>query len=247
MFEEIFKPITELMNHGSLYEWPSWGFNYQKTLNSNIFKSFNRKRYYDTLPVLSTLSFDKPPLNSNILPVLKKNDTNTFVKEISINDLNIGDIIVAVRWGGTYLHYGVYVGNRNIVHFSYHHDEKIRDTRIIKTSYAEFSNDSPTFREPLREGMTPNSGKETARIAEDMKGNKFGGYNLLNNNCEHFANYCKYNKKISYQIEDLFKSTGGTSTAQKLSYMNKMSNNKIIEIITRNIFIPQKYEKIKNE
>ena len=184
-------------------------------------------------------------LSSKILSETERNtsigkirETDLPVKEITLNDLKQGDIIVAKKYQGTYLHYGVYVGNGEVVHFSYHHGEKIRDTRIIKTSYAEFTNGSPTFREPLREGIEPNSGKETARIAEQMVDNNFGGYNLKNNNCEHFANYCKYNQKESYQIKEL---------AERFSMPISFDAIVIDHYFNNNVIIPRKYEKIKIE
>lgn len=159
----------------------------------------------------------------------------TSIKEISAKELKQGDILVAIKKGGTYLHYGVYVGNGEVVHFSFHKGEKIRDTRIIKTTIEEFANGSSMYREPIREGMAPNNGKDTARIAENMVDNKFGGYNLLRNNCEHFANYCKYNQKESFQITELI---------DRFAF-NYTQDAVVEHYINNNYIIPHKYEKIK--
>lgn len=196
----------------------------------SINKSLNASELYANL---TTKSLSETERN---ISIGKIKETDLPVKEITLNDLKQGDIIIAKKYQGTYLHYGVYVGNGEVVHFSYHHGEKIRDTRIIKTSYAEFANGSPTYREPLREGIEPNSGKETAQIAEQMVDNNFGGYNLKDNNCEHFANYCKYNQKESYQIKEL---------AEKFSMPISFDSIVIEHYFNNNIIIPRKYEKIK--
>jgi hypothetical protein len=168
-------------------------------------------------------------------------DLNTDAKEISIKKLQPGDTIVAIKMKGTYLHYGIYVGNREVIHFSYLKEENFFDkdthVRIVKTSYEDFSNGSQTYREPLRRDMNFNSGRKTAKIAKSMVDNDFGGYNLATNNCEHFANYCRYNEKVSFQIKDL---------ADKGWF--DPSRSMIIEhYLTNNVLIPQKYEKINYE
>lgn len=120
------------------------------------------------------------------LPILK---SNAQPKEITIKDLKPGDILVAVRLLGMYLHYGVYVGDGEVVYFSYHKGEKMRDTRIILTSYKEFEDGSPTYREPVREGMTPNSREETVRIAKSYVNNDFNGYKLFKKQLRTFCQF----------------------------------------------------------
>ena len=168
----------------------------------------------------------------------KFKDLNADVKEISIKDLRRGDTIVATKMKGTYLHYGIYVGNGEVVHFSYLNEENFFDknthVRIVKTSYEDFANDSQTYREPLREDMTANSGRKTAKIAKSMVDNNFGGYNLATNNCEHFANYCRYNEKVSFQIKDL---------ADK-GWFDPSRSMIVEQYVKNNVLIPKKYEKI---
>ncbi len=165
-------------------------------------------------------------------------DLNADVKKISIKDLRRGDTIVATKMKGTYLHYGIYVGNGEVIHYSYLKEENFFDkdthVRIVKTSYEDFANGSQTYREPLREDMNANSGRKTAKIAIGMVDNNFGGYNLVTNNCEHFANYCKYNEKISFQIKDL---------ADK-GWFDPSRSMIVEQYVKNNVLIPKKYEKI---
>ena len=168
----------------------------------------------------------------------KFKDLNPDVKEISIKDLRRGDTIVATKMKGTYLHYGIYVGNGEVVHFSYLNEENLFDkdthVRIVKTSYEDFANGSQTYREPLREDMNANSGRKTAKIAKGMVDNNFGGYNLATNNCEHFANYCRYNEKVSFQIKDLANN----------GWLDPSRSMIVEQYVKNNVLIPKKYEKI---
>lgn len=165
-------------------------------------------------------------------------DLNADVKEISIMDLRRGDTIVATKMKGTYLHYGIYVGNGEVVHYSYlkeeHFSDKDTHVRIVKTSYEDFANGAQTYREPLREEMNANSGRKTAKIAKSMVDNDFGGYNLVTNNCEHFANYCKYNEKLSFQIKDLAND----------GWFDPSRSMVVEQYVKNNVLIPKKYEKI---
>ena len=165
-------------------------------------------------------------------------DLNADVKKISIKDLRRGDTIVATKMKGTYLHYGIYVGNGEVIHYSYLKEENFFDkdthVRIVKTSYEDFANGSQTYREPLREDMNANSGRKTAKIANSMVDNDFGGYNLATNNCEHFANYCRYNEKVSFQIKDLAND----------GWLDPSRSMIVEQYVKNNVLIPRKYEKI---
>ncbi len=108
-----------------------------------------------------------------------------------------GSIIRAFR--GFYFHYGVYVGDNRVVHFcstsEYELDADSAD--VIETSFSQFSKGDlvsvDTQEKPLFEG------DEIVRRARMSIGTKLGTYNLLSNNCEHFANWCRCGKLVSHQ------------------------------------------------
>ena len=108
-----------------------------------------------------------------------------------------GSILRVFR--GLYFHYGVYVGNGKVVHFCSTGDNELDSASadIIETSLSRFSKGDfvsvDTQEKPLFEG------EEIVRRARMSIGTKLGTYNLLSNNCEHFANWCRCGKLVSHQ------------------------------------------------
>ncbi len=119
------------------------------------------------------------------------------------NRIKKGDVIFAVRAYGTYLHYGVYVGGNNVIHFATENpsDYNFFHAKIIKTSLEVFADGADAYIEKERKGAKPSA--YTVKCAKSHLGTGLGTYNLLLNNCEHFANMCKYGKRESNQISKL--------------------------------------------
>lgn len=120
------------------------------------------------------------------------------VKEISVGDM------VRVPMSTAY-HYGVCTGDDRIVQFG----EPIFSTavppesvRVIATDIRGFIGKN-SFAEVAvldrKELKSRRSIAETVRYAEENLGR--GGYNLLTNNCEHFANECLFGKHESSEID----------------------------------------------
>lgn len=113
-----------------------------------------------------------------------------------------GDVIFVDR--GLYKHYGVYVGNGTVVHFSggNHGELSSRKACILKTSLEKFRKDGKVQvenRQNLKnQAFSP---RETVMRAINAVGSEKGKYSLIWNNCEHFANWCKYGEKRSVQVE----------------------------------------------
>ena len=115
--------------------------------------------------------------------------------------LERGDIIFAVRWCGTFFHYGIYVGNSEVIHYNTQDkdDYTWAHNSIIKTSFDDFANGDPVYIEP-RDSNTSN--EATARKAEELLVTGRNEYNLVNNNCEHFCYLCRNGSKSSQQVWD---------------------------------------------
>ena len=111
-----------------------------------------------------------------------------------------GDIVFTDR--GLYKHYGVYIGHNSIIHFAgpKGHEIEVSQADIIETSVKDF------LRGDLLEvqdddGREPLPRKETIRRAMSKLYSCKGDYSLLFNNCEHFANWCRYGEHTSRQVE----------------------------------------------
>ena len=118
-----------------------------------------------------------------------------------------GDVLSVNR--GIYKHYGVYVGNDSVVHFSGGEGFELSAKRacIRKTSLENFrKNDEIQIETRCCESY---SRKETVMRALGAVGTEKGKYALPWNNCEHFANWCRYGEKRSSQVEQFVNKVGG--------------------------------------
>jgi cell wall-associated NlpC family hydrolase len=135
-----------------------------------------------------------------------------------------GDIIGVSR--GVYEHYGIYLGNNRVIHYtSFESDISMKNT-IMETDMSHFLRDSSSYfifncenqekskiivsqsafkslKNLFASGLvleiyTPKETVERAksRLNEDE-------YHLALNNCEHFAIWCKTGVSKSYQIDQL--------------------------------------------
>ncbi len=120
-----------------------------------------------------------------------------------MNKINIlpmpGDVITVNR--GLYKHYGIYVGNNMVVHFSGGQGGELSSKRacIRKTSLEEFRKNGEILIETRC--CKSFSNEQTVQRAIDAIGSGKGKYALPWNNCEHFANWCRYGEKRSLQVE----------------------------------------------
>lgn len=113
-----------------------------------------------------------------------------------------GDVIYVDR--GLYKHYGVYVGGGQVVHFAAKDGSEINaDNAIIhKCTLSAFLKDGKLLVDTLIKHKYPF--KETAQRALSCvgeRGHLDNGYNLVFNNCEHFASWCASGEERSRQVE----------------------------------------------
>lgn len=117
----------------------------------------------------------------------------------TINKPQPGDVLSVNR--GLYKHYGVYVGNNTVVHFSGGSGNELSSRRacIRKTTLDDFSKNGEVQVET--KCVESFNRKETVIRALNAVGNEKGKDALPWNNCEHFANWCRYGQKRSTQVE----------------------------------------------
>ena len=118
-----------------------------------------------------------------------------------------GDHIRVCR--GYYYHHGIYASNDCIIHFaSSNQTDRINpaEAKIITTNLDNFLMGGELevrifTNEEITAKRTPS---EIINYALLQVGTGLGSYNLINNNCEHFANECVFGKKVSEQVNDVF-------------------------------------------
>ena len=94
---------------------------------------------------------------------------------------------------GVYKHYGIDCGDGTVIHYR-------KPSEVVEqTSYATFSQGNPTYIAEYTEGFGYIPDVVVAR-AKSRLGEK--DYNLLTNNCEHFACWCKTGISDSKQIRN---------------------------------------------
>ncbi len=116
-----------------------------------------------------------------------------------------GDVICVERWGNLYRHYGVYVGKGQVIHYAGTGGDWDTDVAVRKVDMKSFLRDADTYmickfpqksRNPRYRRYT---NKETVERAYSRLGER--KYDLLTNNCEHFAVWCHTNIAESRQVE----------------------------------------------
>ena len=129
---------------------------------------------------------------------MKKNRAIQPAQAISLSEeLQRGDIIFVNK--GLYKHYGIYVGNNRVVHYSDKSSNFGLDIKVQEASLADFADgfEVKVCRlDPKKYKLY--SADETIKRAHSRLGEK--NYNLIFNNCEHFAVWCKTGISDSAQV-----------------------------------------------
>lgn len=147
-----------------------------------------------------------------------------------------GDIIYVQRYYHTlfgvpvpvtYKHYGVYIGDDKIIHFASKKEDD--PAEIHETTIIGFLDNLDIYDGFFILDFSKYDGKvysaaQTIKRAKSKIGEM--GYDLLDNNCEHFAMWCKTGIKRSRQTERIARR--GIGYDQRL-YLSKKQEDKIIE------------------
>lgn len=165
----------------------------------------------------------------------KRKKACDFIRTVSDSRLKKGDVIGVHRIGGVYDHYGIYTGRGKVIHFSNEGSDFGGDIRVRRATLSQFKNgasnvfvvDFEAYRDYLENPelfdfaglfklaidsffdneLTLYSPEETVERAESQLGRE--GYNIVFNNCEHFAVWCKTGVKESSQVQRFIESIGG--------------------------------------
>jgi len=97
-----------------------------------------------------------------------------------------------------YYHHGIDIGDGTVVHFCVDDKSNPGEARIDRTSLQEFLIDKDDYE--VLNYQVCNDPDKVVDIALSFVSAK--NYSLFNNNCEHFARYCKTGDKKSEQIKN---------------------------------------------
>lgn len=123
----------------------------------------------------------------------------------------MGDHIRVKRMHGLYTHHGIYVSDNEVIHFTGTDDDNIMDSSknmVISSDLNFFLKDGELevkeyTDEEFQDLYAPD---QIVAYARSCLGDD--GYNLIFNNCEHFANVCTLGRFRSHQVERLLQNKG---------------------------------------
>ena len=100
------------------------------------------------------------------------------------------------RAGGLYYHHGIYVGRGWVIHFAGEPGGDKCGAEVREDSLEAFAMGAPVY-DVRHHAAAP------ARVVVDRARSCLGegGYDLVHNNCEHFATWCKTGRAHSTQVE----------------------------------------------
>jgi hypothetical protein len=121
----------------------------------------------------------------------------------SFEALKIGSILFVDNYFvglNAYQHYGVYIGNKKVIHFAPLEGQEIsmKNGIIHETTLEKFLNGRALQIDTQNEKKF--SDNEIINRARSRLGEK--GYDLVINNCEHFARWCVTGEHVSYQVNN---------------------------------------------
>lgn len=143
----------------------------------------------------------------SVVPQLPITDA-VFTEEIWVQKNPVmGDHIRVKRMGGIYTHHGIYVSDNEVIHFTGTDDDSIMDSsknRVISSDLNFFLKGGELevkeyTDEEFQDLYAPD---QIVAYARSCLGD--GDYNVIFNNCEHFANVCTLGRFRSHQVERLF-------------------------------------------
>lgn len=132
-----------------------------------------------------------------------------FTEEIWVQKNPVmGDHIRVKRMHGIYTHHGIYVSDNEVIHFTGTDDDSIMDSsknRVISSDLNFFLKGGELevkeyTDEEFQDLYAPD---QIVAYARSCLGD--GNYNVLFNNCEHFANVCTLGRFRSHQVERLLR------------------------------------------
>ena len=144
---------------------------------------------YDNRAALNR-NFDRLPVHCTHTQELQRTaNLDEQQEDCVMSDISAGSHIKVKRWKGCYSHHGIADGNGNVIHFRWNPEKRAGVITINELSV--FRNGDSIAVIPTRKPKITLT-RAYSKIGET-------GYNLITNNCEHFAEWCKTGNKKSLQ------------------------------------------------
>lgn len=119
-----------------------------------------------------------------------------------VRELRKGDMIRVNT--GRFYHVGIYIGDETVIHFAGEDFATLTDpdsARVRQSSLEAFSMNRPIEVRTYSISERLHKHKAGSIVEEAKKHLGEGGYDIIHNNCEHFANFCVFGIPLSPQIE----------------------------------------------
>lgn len=113
-----------------------------------------------------------------------------------------GDLLRVHRKTG-YYHFGIAVGNDRVIHYAALDSDfsNKKEMKIVETPLEQFVKDGALeIEQPYSSPFTRDEVVNRAKKLANSHRFRRKYYNLVDNNCEHFARYCYYDKAQSKQV-----------------------------------------------
>jgi hypothetical protein len=144
-----------------------------------------------------------------------------------------GDHIRVKRLG--YYHHGIDIGDGKVVHYSKINAEaEVKETSLAEFLELELKNgklENGKIELEIVEYIESLPTDEVVRKAKSREGTK--KYNLIFNNCEHFASWCKTGMRISEQVDNaaVGVGVGGVVVAKTItpSFAKKIAVSAVVD------------------
>ena len=141
-----------------------------------------------------------------------------------------GDLIRVRRKKG-YFHFGIAISSDRVIHFTGDNSDSVLNSKGVMVRETDLStflrNDKLEVQWPYDSDFARDIVVERAKEFLGMKVVLGGTYNLVTNNCEHFARYCYYDEHQSVQVETVVKVVkGAIEKVEDIIENRKMKKNK---------------------
>lgn len=124
---------------------------------------------------------------------------------------------------GLYYHHGIFVSFEEVIHFASLGDDNLlgSNNEVIATDLSSFLRDGQVERKiyTAEEQLDLYPVDHIVHFARTYLGD--GGYNVVFNNCEHFANYCTLGRFRSQQVENVLL---GQKGGAKMGFLGKIGD-----------------------